>query len=133
MICFALGNAQRCSGEEVRLVDGPTANEGRVEVCINRRWGTVCGYYDLGGYSLWGPLEALVVCRQLGYNCKFHWLPSYLISVQSYYIPQMVFHCQFMEEDPLLKFTTYFVMEMRLSYKTVTLTVLLVITVLMLV
>ena len=75
MICFALGNAQRCSGEEVRLVDGPTANEGRVEVCINRRWGTVCGYYDLGGYSLWGPLEALVVCRQLGYNCKFHSLP----------------------------------------------------------
>ena len=72
MICFALGNAQRCSGEEVRLVDGPTANEGRVEVCINRRWGTVCGYYELRGHSIWGPLEALVVCRQLGYNCKFH-------------------------------------------------------------
>ena len=53
-------------------MEGPTANEGRVEVCINRRWGTVCGYYDLGGYSLWGPLEALVVCRQLEYNCKFH-------------------------------------------------------------
>ena len=53
--CFGNGN--------IRLVGGADTNEGRVEVCINGMWGTVCGY----SYN-WDSRDATVVCKQLGYQ-----------------------------------------------------------------
>ena len=50
----------------MRLTDG---DEGRVEICIDDEWGVICGYEWLNG--TWGPSEALVTGRQLGFNCKF--------------------------------------------------------------
>ena len=50
-----------CSYGDVRLVNGDTIYEGRVEVCINNDWHTVC---DDG----WSSTDARVVCRHLGYS-----------------------------------------------------------------
>ena len=66
-----------CSDGELRLMDGNDGTNGRVEICINNAWGSVCD----SGFS---QEEATVVCRQLGllqdegitqcvtYICVFH-------------------------------------------------------------
>ena len=49
-----------CIERALRLVDGSSYNEGRVEVCSNGRWGTVCG-------DGWTERETALVCSRLGY------------------------------------------------------------------
>ncbi len=46
---------------EIRLVAGSTNREGRIELCSNGRWGTVCG-------DGWTEREAALVCSKLGYS-----------------------------------------------------------------
>ena len=51
-----------CSTGEIQLIGSNGKrqnNQGRVEVCINNAWGTVCEY-------LFDNLDADVVCSQLG-------------------------------------------------------------------
>ena len=44
----------------MRLVDGSGPHEGRLEVCVNEAWGTVCS-------NGWDNTDSKVVCNQLGY------------------------------------------------------------------
>lgn len=50
-----------CRQGDIRLVGGINELSGRVEVCNNNAWGTVCD-------DLFGTEEASVVCRQLGFS-----------------------------------------------------------------
>ena len=48
---------------QIRLVDGSVSYEGRVEICLNGVWGTVCD-------QQWGSTEAEVACSQLGFQSQ---------------------------------------------------------------
>ncbi len=48
-----------CSDGDVRLVNGSKTQEGRLEVCSNNLWGTVCG----DGFN---KIDGYVICKELG-------------------------------------------------------------------
>ena len=50
-----------CTTGDIRLVGGTKDYEGRLEVCINNVWGTVCGIW-------WDILDTIVACKQLGHQ-----------------------------------------------------------------
>ena len=49
-----------CTNGDVRLINGNTHNEGRVEVCYGGVWGTIASFQ-------WTDQDAKVVCSQLGH------------------------------------------------------------------
>ena len=49
-----------CTEGDIRLMDGFIEQEGRVEVCVNGVWGSICG-------KGWDNTDAHVTCQQLGY------------------------------------------------------------------
>ena len=76
-----------CGTGDIRLVGGSLESEGRLEVCVNQLWGTVCSRY-------WDYEETRIACRQLGHQelgNKLHHLLNFLnlvnviiIAIQTY-------------------------------------------------
>ncbi len=76
-----------CNHGDVRLVHGSTQHEGRLEVCMNHLWGSVCSSPHT---FRWTSIDSSVVCGQLGhmrrgilqthtYNTHIH---VYYVSIQ---------------------------------------------------
>ena len=52
-----------CQSGDVRLQDGTDPSNGRVEVCWNGMWATLCSHeFDEN--------DASIVCKQLGYTSE---------------------------------------------------------------
>ena len=66
-----------CDEGDIRLVGGANVTIGRIEVCINNAWGTVCN-------NRFGTNEALVICRQLGYSDTSKYSQFFFLILNNY-------------------------------------------------
>ena len=69
--------AENCSDWELRLVEGETDNEGRLEICYNNAWSTACGD------RRWDEDFTEDVCRELGYVASGEHLCRAFLEVHS--------------------------------------------------
>ena len=58
-----MGHHNVCDDGELRLAGGRYESEGRLEICFNDHWGTICD-------DLWDHVDAGVACRQLGFSIQ---------------------------------------------------------------
>ena len=59
----------------MRLVNGGSSLEGRLEVCLNGVWGTICD-------TSWDDTDAGVACSQMGYSGRGSIYQGYICVVQ---------------------------------------------------
>ena len=50
-----------CQNGEIRLVGGISPYGGRVEICLDEEYSTVCD-------QMWDVTDASITCRQLGHS-----------------------------------------------------------------
>ena len=72
-----------CEDGDLRLVGGLSKTEGRLEVCFNRRWGTIDG-------DGWTHTDTQVACSQLGYPTSSM---SAIFMTKHQKIPDLIHSC----------------------------------------
>ena len=50
-----------CRDDEIRIAGSSSLGVGRVEICVNGTWGTICS-------DSWDNSDASIVCKQLGFS-----------------------------------------------------------------
>lgn len=109
-VCQSVTSPQpaECENFDVRLVNGSSKMEGRLELCANGYWSNVCNDYrarslGLDAYSLWTKYAARLVCRKLGFptegtvvinhhiNVKLHTPPLHVTLFNLYYLYNSAF------------------------------------------
>ena len=68
-----------CNDWDLRVVNGTSVREGRVEICFNSAWGTVCN-------DNYGVADAQTLCSQLNFEgemfalllCCFSYCPQFM-------------------------------------------------------
>ena len=58
-----------CNDWDLRVMDGASVREGRVEICFNNAWGTICN-------ENYGVTDARILCSQLNFESKQYLLLS---------------------------------------------------------
>ena len=74
----------------MRLVDGVTSYEGRVEICYDGVWGLVCD-------NTWNYYDAAVVCRQLGFqgaSMQFSLLLVMYVAITLHVTHNIYYYCE---------------------------------------
>ena len=76
-----------CTDGQLRLAGGNVANEGRVEICLNNEWGTICD-------DNWSTSDANVVCSALGFSdsSKFIFQDYICLITNESVFAQMLWH-----------------------------------------
>ena len=72
-----------CEEGTVRLVDGVIEQEGRVEVCSNGVWGSICD-------QNWDKTDAHIVCQQMGYPELGKHMQLFVVSNDYFYLTKII-------------------------------------------
>ena len=72
MIVTSFSFAAPCTDGQLRLAGGNVYNEGRVEICLNNEWGTICD-------DSWNTNDANVACSILGFAQSGNQLHTFVL------------------------------------------------------
>lgn len=87
VLCTKFLDTGPCVNGSIRLAGGSNLIEGRIEVCYDGDWGTVCD-------DNFDSSDALVACRQLGYNGTGKYVQiTTNITLYDYYVNKRYWNC----------------------------------------